>query len=185
MDQSAEIATIMAAYVLESSDDEDQVPKKRKPRSVWTKNWLLRRPQNGFYAKMLAELRAEEPYLYRNFLRMNGDQFDHLLGLVSPYIQKKDTNMRRSISAGERLALTLRYLATGEHFRSLQILFRIEVSTISKIIPEVLDAIYTVLVGEYLQVNKLYLLIACTFLFLLISIKFCFRRRAHRRLGNL
>lgn len=73
--------------------------------------------------------------------------------------------MRRSISKGERLALTLRYLATGEDFRSLQILFRIEVSTISKIIPEVLDAIYTLLVGEYLQVNKLYLLIDCTFLF--------------------
>lgn len=50
--------------------------------------------------------------------------------------------MRPSIPAGERLALTLRYLATGENFRSMQYLFRIPPSTISTIIPEVLDAIY-------------------------------------------
>ena len=33
--------------------------------------------------------------------------------MVKPQIQKQDTNMRKSIPAGEKLALTLRYLATG------------------------------------------------------------------------
>ncbi|XP_065356035.1 uncharacterized protein LOC135950415 [Calliphora vicina] len=62
--------------------------------------------------------------------------------------------MRRSISAAERLVLTLRFLATGENYRSLQYLFRIPPSTISIIIPEVLDAIYKVLVNMYLKTPK-------------------------------
>lgn len=154
MEQTGALATILAAYVLESSDDEDDLPKRH--RSVWAKNWLLRRNQDGFYAKLLVQLRAEEPEVYRNFLRMDSEQFDELLALVIPYIQKINTNMRESISAGERLAW--RYLATGENFRSLQYLFLIPASTISSIIPEVLDAIYQVLKDGYLQVNSFNLL---------------------------
>lgn len=151
MEENLEIATILAAYIFESSEDEDDSQRKR--RNVWTKDWVVRRKQEGFYAKLFPELRAEEPELYHNFLRMDLEQFEHLLALVTPHIRKQDTNMRESISAGERLVLTLRYLATGDSFRSLQFLFRIPVSTISTIIPEVLDAIYEVLVDEYLQVN--------------------------------
>lgn len=155
MEHKNAIATILTIYVIESSEDEEEPsPKKRK---IWTKDWVARRNQDGFYTKLLMELRAEEPALYRNFLRMNATQFDYILALVTPYIIKRDTNMRQSISPGERLAVTLRYLATGKTFRSLQFLFRIPASTISSIIPEVLDAIYKVLKDEYLQVNLLHL----------------------------
>lgn len=65
--------------------------------------------------------------------------------------------MREPISAGERLAVTLRYLATGETFSSLQYLFRIPQSTISTIVPEVCDAIYEVLKDQFLKVNKMIL----------------------------
>lgn len=154
MDQRKAVAIAAiaaAAYVLDSSsDDEDELPPKRN--RIWMKNWVGRRDQEGCYAKLLVELRAEEPNLYRNFVRMTSEQFDHLLCLVTPYIQKQDTNMRKSISAGERLMLTLRYLATGDNYTDLQFIFRIPFSTISTIIPEVLDAIYRVLVGEHLQV---------------------------------
>lgn len=152
MEQRNAIATVLAAYILESSsEDEDDVQKNR--RTIWTKNWISRRQQERFYSKLLVELRTEEPDMYRNFLRMNAEQFDHLLTLEAPLIQKADTIMRRSISPGERLTLTLRYLATGENFRSLQYIFRIPATTISAIIPEVLDAIYEVLVGEMIQVK--------------------------------
>lgn len=152
MDQTRlNLVTILTAFILESSDDEEEPPKKR--RSVWVKDWVAYRQQEGCYVKLLTQLRGNEPELYHNFLRMDAAQFDNLLVLISPYIKKADTNMRLSISAGERLVLTLRYLATGESFRSLQYLFRIPATTISRIIPEVLDAIYKVLVGEYLQVS--------------------------------
>lgn len=141
----------MAAYVFESSDDEHE-EFLRKRRKVWRKNWVERREREGFCVKLYRELREEEPQLLHNFLRMSADQFDHLLALVSPHITKEDTVMRASIPASDRLILTLRFLATGDNFRSLQFLFRIPHNTISTVIPEVLDAIYKVLVGEYLKV---------------------------------
>lgn len=60
--------------------------------------------------------------------------------------------MRACIPAETRLALTLRYLATGENFNSLRYLFRISQPSISLIIPEVLDAIYKVLVDDFIKV---------------------------------
>lgn len=59
--------------------------------------------------------------------------------------------MRSPISAGERLSVTLRFLATGESFASLQYQFRISASTLSLIIPEVCDAIFKVLQDDYMR----------------------------------
>lgn len=44
---------------------------------------------------------------------MDVTTFTNILDKVSPLITKRDTHMRRAIPASERLALTLRYLATG------------------------------------------------------------------------
>lgn len=182
MDQrkAVAIAAIAAATILldSSSEDEDESPPKR--HRVWVKNWVGRREQLGCYARLLTELRAGEPKLYRNFLRLTSQQFDDLLALVTPHIQKQNTNMRESISPGERLMLTLRYLATGNNFHDLQYIFRIPQSTISQIIPEVLDAIYKVLLGEFLQVQS----IACIHYPHIYIIIFFSRRRHHLRLGK-
>lgn len=118
---------------------------RRRERSVWMQDWLKRRKELGCYARLLRELQDEVPHLYQNFLRMNIADFNNLLEMVSPLIKKEDTRMRDAISPGERLALTLRFLATGDSFMSLQYLFRIPQPTISTIIPEVCDAIYKVL----------------------------------------
>lgn len=149
------VITILACYLLDSDDDEDDdygEQRESKKRRVWRKDWVGLRESDGFCAKLMLELRAGEPELYRNFVRMAPEQFDHLLALVKPHIEKSDTNMRSSIPAAHRLVLTLRYLATGDSFRSLQYIFRIPQTTISRIIPEVLDAIYRVLVDDFLKV---------------------------------
>ena len=59
--------------------------------------------------------------------------------------------MREPIPPAERLAATLRFLATGESFSSLQYQFRISASTLSLIIPEVCHVIYQVLKDEYFK----------------------------------
>lgn len=148
--EKKELAVILAACVFDDEEEEDELPLKR--RRIWTRDWVLRREQEGFCAKLLNELRAEDPALYRNFLRMTAEQFDDLLLRVTPHIQKQNTNMRASISPSERLVLTLRFLATGDNYQSLKLLFRIPETTISRIIPNVLDAIYKELVNDYLQV---------------------------------
>ena len=60
--------------------------------------------------------------------------------------------MRLLISPEEKLAITLRYLATGETFQSLMYQFRVHRATIAKFIPEVRKAIYNCLKDEYLKV---------------------------------
>lgn len=145
---------ILAAYAIEELQNiRDRERFARKQRSAWVKEWIQKRSSDGFCIKLLRELREEEPLLYNNFIRMTHEQFDYLLTLVKPLIEKQNTTMRNSIAAADRLILTLRYLATGENFNSLQFLFRIPQCTISKIIPEVLDAIYEVLKREYLKVG--------------------------------
>ncbi|XP_046998608.1 uncharacterized protein LOC124613905 [Schistocerca americana] len=55
--------------------------------------------------------------------------FEELLCLVSPLIQKKDTVMRQAITARERLAVTLRFLATGNIYKHLAYSTRIAKNT--------------------------------------------------------
>ena len=85
---------------------------------------------------------------------MTPQRFEHLLSIVSPLISKKSTKFRSPISAAERLTLTLRYLATGDSQQSQSFNFRIGRSTVSGIIRETCDAIWTQLCHTYLPTPK-------------------------------
>ena len=82
---------------------------------------------------------------------MSPERFDHLLGLVENRITKEDTYFRKAISAGERLAVTLRFLASGESQQSLSFAYLIGKSTLSRIIKETYGTIFEALAGEYLH----------------------------------
>ena len=73
---------------------------------------------------------------------------------VTPYIRKKTTHLRLAISPEEKLALTLRFIATGESHQSLMYQYRVSHKTISRFIPEVADAIFNVLKDEYLKFSQ-------------------------------
>lgn len=72
---------------------------------------------------------------------MSAEDFEILLNKVGPHIAKKDTKWRKAIPANERLALTLRFLATGDSLKTLYYLFKISPQLISQIIPEVCTAL--------------------------------------------
>lgn len=82
---------------------------------------------------------------------MTPNRFDHLLTLVGPLIQKETTRFREPISAPQRLALTLRFLATGESQQSLSFSYRMGKTTVSKIVSETSSAIYKALKIPYLK----------------------------------
>ncbi|KAK9738518.1 hypothetical protein QE152_g9795 [Popillia japonica] len=129
--------------------------KKVKKRRLWCRRWIQRREEGrGALYLLNNELLVEDPSSYTNFLRLNSDLFKTLLSLVEADISRQDTCMRESISARSRLQVTLRYLATGESFRSLMYLSRIHESTISRFIPEVCEAIYRRLKHTYLKVPQ-------------------------------
>ena len=80
---------------------------RRKKRSCWVKQWLTRRYELGAYDTLMLELANEDIEGYVAFQRMAPDLFNELLFMVTPYIEKKETVMRKPISAGARLAITL------------------------------------------------------------------------------
>ena len=82
---------------------------------------------------------------------MSPESYDHLLELLKPLISKKNTKFREPISAEIRLAVTLRYLASGESQQSLSWSYRIGRSTVSKIIRETSKAIWDILSPDYLK----------------------------------
>ena len=65
---------------------------------------------------------------------MSPERFQHLLDLVRPQIENKVTKFRKAISAAERLAITLRFLATGDSQQTLSFSFRVGKATASKIV---------------------------------------------------
>ena len=86
----------------------DTPERSRRRRKTWSKPWLLRRPQHGAYETLLSELRSEDDGRgVRNFLRMETPQFEEICRKVGPCIDRTNTNMRRCISATERVAITL------------------------------------------------------------------------------
>ena len=105
---------------------------------------------------------------FSNFVRMDPAMFREVLQRVGPGIEKYDIWYRKSINPGCRLAITLRFLATGEKYRSLMFGFRVAHNTISVIVeaslvrpssPNMVTKSYSVLIpvmpGSRLQQNFL------------------------------
>lgn len=124
--------------------------KKRR----WVKDWIRQREIENTAQNLIRDLRKEEDNSFKQFFRTSPDQFDILLELIRPVISKRDTHLRKAISADARLAITLRYLSSGDSYRSLMLLFRVPHNTISGIVPETCKAIYMALCENYLKVRK-------------------------------
>ena len=150
---------------MESLDEEQLVllllwwrrRRRKKDRQNWRQFWVRpilqkRRSQGEFY-NLLQEMRLNDPDSHFRYLRMSKSTFDHLLAKVGPFLSRRPymSDRRPNISPGERLALTIRYLATGNSQTSLSFNFRIGRSTVSNIVKETCSAIWDVLVKDYVK----------------------------------
>ncbi len=123
-------------------DHRGQIHRRRR-RKCWTVTWLTleQRLTQGMYHQLMHELERNDIPGFVRLMRIEPAMFREIERRLYNVLLKEDTIMRSSISPGERIAVTLRYLATGETFRSLSFSFRIAHNTISGIIPEVCEAI--------------------------------------------
>ena len=129
-------------------------PARQRPRrrhNMWVRPWLLQREEKGAYHNIMAELYATDIPGFTNFMRMTPEFFEMIKTRLEPRLARQATNYRYPISVGEKLALTIRYLATGESYTSLSCQFRVGRSTISKFLPEVCRAIQDEFTREYLR----------------------------------
>ena len=96
------------------------------------------------------DLREDEKKFF-NYFRMSPAQFDTLVNAINPLLNKGSTNYRKTISTDHRLAVCLRYLATGNSFASLSFSFRLGLSTVCEIVYEVCESIYCFLSSSELS----------------------------------
>ena len=82
---------------------------------------------------------------------MSPERFEHLLGLAGPLVQKKDTNLRKTIPAAERLMSTMRFLASGDSQVFLSYLFGMGKKSVSHIVSETSEAIIQALLQDYMS----------------------------------
>ena len=99
----------------------------------------------------MAELYATDIPGFTNYMSMTPEFFEMIKTRLEPHLARQATNYRAPISVGEKLALTIRYLATGESYTSLSCQFRVGRSTISKFLPEACRVIQDEFTREYLR----------------------------------
>lgn len=106
------------------------------------------------HQNILAEMRLQDESRYANYLRMSPDMFDNLLRLVGPQITKSVMGPTMPISPSTKLALTIRYLASGESQMSIAHSYVLAQSTTSQIIAETIQAIWDNLHPRVLPIPK-------------------------------
>ncbi|CAH0721917.1 unnamed protein product, partial [Brenthis ino] len=127
---------------------------KRRRRRRW---WMIKIPKNRtrqFIEEKFSELLYEPSGQFHNFCRMSFLDFEYLLNKISPLISKQDTDFRDAIPAKYRLAITLRFIASGDSYKSLHYLFKVSPQIISKIIPEVCNAIINQVLRDEIKISN-------------------------------
>ena len=76
--------------------------------------------------------------------------FDLIEDRITSHLRKPITNFSKPLEVGLKLAVTLRYLSTGENYTSLQYQWRVGRTTICKFVPQVCKAILKEFQQEYL-----------------------------------
>jgi hypothetical protein len=100
--------------------------RKKRKRRWWIKTLLKKR--GGL--SLLANLSMEDGSGFRTFTRMTASDFELLVTIIGSKVSRQDTNYRKSITVNERLAVTLRFLATGDSYQSIIYLFKISKQSI-------------------------------------------------------
>ncbi|KAK3933234.1 Protein ALP1-like [Frankliniella fusca] len=113
------------------------------PSKFWVRPFLKLHDKMGPWCSTIPIMKEQDPDMFYSMFRMTPDAFDELLALVETHLIKK--SMRKAVPPGERLAITLRYLATGQSFVQLMQYFMVGQQTISNIVFETTSVIWTVL----------------------------------------
>jgi hypothetical protein len=135
------------------------VLKKRRKEGRWWQMQLCRSREVYSSSSLLADLNFQSVSgLYKNFTRMSPGEYKLLINLIREKISEKDTAFRKAISVQETLALTLRFLASGDSYVSLQHLFKISNQAISCIVLKVCEALVEKW-KDYIQVRQILLFV--------------------------
>jgi len=138
---------------LVQQEEEQKQSKGKKKKDTSTPAWgeFSLQQLQGMQENMVKQLDSEACGLnirgkYQNFMRMQPELFYELLEGIRPLIEKSNT-----IAPEIRLALTLRFLATGENYPSLGFAFEVSTTAIHEIVHDTCRAINQVYRDRFIQ----------------------------------
>lgn len=101
----------LSRHLLQHSQDCHDTDDKPRRRSMWVRPVFLDHDACGAWSTLIPQMRACDIEKYVNFFRMTPSQFDRLLDMVGPLLQK--FSHRKPICPGERQAITLRSVSVS------------------------------------------------------------------------
>ncbi|MGH0169232.1 UNVERIFIED_CONTAM: hypothetical protein FKN15_056180 [Acipenser sinensis] len=108
---------------------------RRPRRKVWVHRLLQCREDLGEFHMLIGELSSHEDKFFQYF-RMSECQFNDILALLEDDLLKETIKFRKPIGEKERLAICLRFLATGDSYKIISFSYRVGKSTIVNFMPE-------------------------------------------------
>lgn len=106
---SSSIIASIAVYYLVS----ESIKRRRSRGRRWWVRPVLEMRKEGAVEILLNKVMSDGFY-YKTYLRMTKETFTSLLTKIEPLIATKNTKLRQAVPCAKKLAVTLRYLATGE-----------------------------------------------------------------------
>ncbi|XP_053283259.1 uncharacterized protein LOC128444682 [Pleuronectes platessa] len=127
--------------------------KRRRKR-----RWTVRPPNAdrsvmGEFSVLVKPMRTLDEGMHFGYFGMSAHRFDELLRRVEPLVRHERTHSR-PVGLQERLAVTLRLLASGNSQRSVAESYKLGVSTVSRIVSEMCSAIWQALEEDYVSLPK-------------------------------
>ncbi|KAH8033618.1 hypothetical protein HPB51_014886 [Rhipicephalus microplus] len=129
-----------------------QVREQRQPRRWWIRPVFLARKQEGLYHTAMKRMREGDHEFFFKFYRMTPALFDVLLRFVAQDLTKIHVS-RETLEPGERLAITLSYLASGQDIPSVALAYRVGIETARLCIDETCEAIWERLKDHVMKVS--------------------------------
>ena len=128
-------AALIVLELINEEDKEDIAERERK-------SWMKRRDEKGLANNIVKELSLEDTGGFKEMMRMDYEDFLYILKMIEKDLTPKEMlGGHRAINAKSRLIIAIRFLATGESYRSLRFQFRISTPAISYTINDVCSAI--------------------------------------------
>ena len=123
--------TVLMMYQLPKELKEKVTERTRAKRSVRSWDWA---PERWFWERTVADWPDD---IFTSRFRMNRASFLALVELIREPITKKDTQLRDSIPAEKRVAVAMRYFASGAPIITIADGFGLGIKTVWTIIDDV------------------------------------------------